>query len=1041
MPETTPSGEEEKIVQAVADPILNNPYVEPTQFWQYTSSGEPQLITSHRRPASYWFKTKRTGTEQLELFADEESDDLPLINLLREDVRRWRESGYRGASPVTKDLLNHWKDQTEPRRLFFCQLEAAETMIYLLELRLPDRSSRTGFKNFKVSDEDLQLMLKGEEPQAKELSSGMVRSLVDKPNDDDLLPLRRLGCKMATGSGKTVVMAMLISWAFCNRGRNPASSEFPNAVLICCPNLTVKKRLQVLRPDASTNYYDEFGIVPAKYRGFLNTGKVLVTNWHVFGKKSEHSEGGTTYKVVNKGEETNEAFTKGRLGDLFARLPILVFNDEGHHCWRSAPSEEEELTKEEKADLKEEERTARVWLDGLDRINNAGQLGEGTPCVLAAVDMSATPFYLKGSGYPEGLPFPWLVSDFGLVDAIESGIVKIPRIPVLDDTTTTDDAGRPDPKYFRLWKHVTDAIPRSERLANRPKPEAVFREAQGALQTLAGQWLQRFKLHEEAGENKQWIPPVMIVVCDNTEIAKVFFQEISGEREEEVVQPDGRTKKEIVYASDAALLTELANSETCRPTIQIDSKMLQKLKADDGASKDEAIEALRRIIDSVGKKGEPGEKVRCVVSVSMLTEGWDANNVTHILGVRAFGTQLLCEQVVGRGLRRMNYTPDPETGRLPAEYVDVYGIPFSIIPFKGRKVGDEAPEDKPKNHIHAVMEKADFEMRFPIVEGYVYGLKASGITCDVSQLSELDILHEPTEVFLEVTRGYKDVTEVTYSSDLVRHSRDEFFANVHFQTILFEIAKRIVDDLVEGATAASDKDRAILRLQAKHLLFPSVLRIVKEYVDTKVRFPHGVDRKELGLEKYVGLVRQRIRDGILPKATTADSPLLPVLNSYRPFLSTKDVDYVTVRGVVALTKSHLNAMVFRSKDEKEAADKLEAWDWVECFSPNDTKINFKVPYDYGPEQHLYEPDFMIKLQGGVTVLLEIKGTGGEIYGLDKDKVNAKNAAAKKWVSAVNNHGRLGKWAFAIARSTEELEEALKGHLPGGESSEHGEEVA
>ena len=1033
MPEQNQSDEDKKIVQAVADPIVNNPYEEPTQFWQYSKEGEPQLITSHRREASYWFKNKRTGTEQMELFAEEESDTLPLVNLLRKDVAKWRSSGYRGASPVTKDLLNHWKDQMEPRRLFFCQREAVETMVYLLEMRMtPGRSARTGYRNFEVSDEDIQLMLAGEEPLGNDLKSGMKRTLVDQPNDEDLMSLVRLGCKMATGSGKTVVMAMLISWAFCNRGKNPASLEFPNAVLVCCPNLTVKNRLQVLRPDSKDNYYDQFGLVPAKYRGFLNTGKVLVTNWHVFGKKNEHSEGGTTYQVVNKGEETNEAFAKGRLGDLFSRLPILVLNDEGHHCWREAPSEDDaKLTADEKADLKEEERTARIWLDGLDRINNAGAIGEGKKCIHATIDLSATPFYLKGSGYAEGLPFPWLVSDFGLVDAIESGIVKIPRIPVDDDVSSPDEAGRPDPKYFRLWKHINEKIPRAERLSNkRPKPEAVYREAESALKTLAGQWQQRFKLHAEAGENKQWIPPVLIVVCDNTEIANIFFKKISGEREEEIPQPNGRSKKETVYEPASSLLPELANSDNFRPTIQIDSKMLQKLKAADGESKDEAVEALRRIIDTVGQKGEPGENIRCVVSVSMLTEGWDANNVTHILGVRAFGTQLLCEQVVGRGLRRMNYTPDPETGKLPPEYVDVYGIPFSIIPFKGRKTNAEAPEDKPKNHVHAVSEKDEFAMRFPIVEGFVYGLKESGIKCDVDSLEKLDILHEPTEVFLEVTRGYKEGTETRLSADLVRHSREEFYDNVHFQTILFEIAKRIVDDLVAGATSASDDDRARLKLQAKHLLFPEVLTIVRQFVDKKVKFPYGlgIDKRELGLEKYVELTRQRIRDGILPKAADKDSPLVPVLNSYRPFLMTKDVDYVTTRNIIPLGKSHLNAMVYRSQDEVNAVKKLEEWDWVKCFSPNDTKINFKIPYDYGPQKHLYEPDFMVKLENDLIVLLEIKGTGGEIYGEDRDKVNAKNAAAKKWVEAVNNHGRLGRWAFDIARSEVELEEKLKAFL-------------
>jgi hypothetical protein len=265
--------------------------------------------------------------------------------------------------------------------------------------------------------------------------------LIDVPLDPGLLPLRRLGCKMATGSGKTVVMAMLVSWAFCNRGVNPSSRGYPNAVLVCCPNLTVKERLQVLRPDSPDNYYAAFDLVPVDLRPHLQGGKVLVENWHRFAPESEHKERDKSYAVVNKGPETPETLARRVLGDLYERLPIMVLNDEGHHCWRPAPAGTpipdegqpkkgkkamDGVTAEEKAALEDEADEARVWLQGLDWINNC--LGAGRPDISMAVDLSATPFSIKGSGYPEGQPFAWLVSDFGLVDAIESGIVKIPRL-------------------------------------------------------------------------------------------------------------------------------------------------------------------------------------------------------------------------------------------------------------------------------------------------------------------------------------------------------------------------------------------------------------------------------------------------------------------------------------------------------------------------------------------------------------------------------------------------------------------------------------
>jgi type III restriction enzyme len=330
------------------------------------------------------------------------------------------------------------------------------------------------------------------------------------------------------------------------------------------------------------------------------------------------------------------------------------------------------------------------------------------------------------------------VSDFGLVDAIESGIVKIPRLPVMDDTQRKDLAGRPDPKYFRLWHNITGPLKKSEKLpSGKPKPEVVYREAEGALTQIAGQWVERFKYMEEAKPNQENVPPVLIIVCDNTDIAEIFYRKLSGETESDVVTQEdideleaeddeencapkakgySKPKKRTVYGKGSVFPEYFSNTATAKRTIRIDTKLLAEAESEDKSkTKQQLAEELRQVIATVGKRGQPGELVRCVVSVSMLTEGWDANNVTHILGVRAFGSQLLCEQVVGRGLRRMNYDPDPETKLLPEEFVDVYGIPFSVIPFKGRPVDKATPEDKPKNHVCSLDDRAHMEIRFPVV--------------------------------------------------------------------------------------------------------------------------------------------------------------------------------------------------------------------------------------------------------------------------------------------------------------------------------------
>lgn len=646
-------------MQPVDRPILCNPYEEPRDHWIYDKETGAASRAGTRRPASYWYKTERTGSAQLTLtgLAEEERDDLPLVNALREDVRKWRDARYPGTTNVTRDLLRHWARTDRGRRLFFCQIEAVETIIYLQEIRFPGKVGIRG--NPKLGKEDLNRMLAGERPSFTNPGQDFFPRLVDPAQDASLAALRRIACKMATGSGKTVVMSMVVAWAFCNRGQNPATTLFPNGVLICCPNLTVRERLQMLRPERSDNYYEAFDIVPLKYRALLQSGKVLVTNWHRFAPESEHVEDGKSYAVVNKGPETPDTFARRVLEDLYDRLPIMVMNDEGHHCWRPAPADEE-LTSEERKALEEEALEARVWLDGLDRINNCTANPATKPGISICLDLSATPFYLKGSGYPEGRPFPWIVSDFGPVDAIESGIVKIPRLPVMDTT------GRPDPKYFKLWKAINENLEPGERLpgkSKRPKPEVVYREAEGALQQIAAQWKERFEQMRAATPGQEHVPPVLILVCDNTDIAEVFYRKISGETETETVTEadvaevlgeddegngngngaptaskqkpakSGKRKTTTGYGKGAIFPELFSNTPDVNRTIRIDTKLLAEAESDDPKKKrQDAAEELRQVVATVGKPGQPGEHVRCVVSVSMLTEGWDANNVTHILG-------------------------------------------------------------------------------------------------------------------------------------------------------------------------------------------------------------------------------------------------------------------------------------------------------------------------------------------------------------------------------------------------------------------------
>ncbi len=999
-------GQQPLPVQPVDRPILCSPYAEPAEHWVYTTEGDAVRMPG-RRPASYWYKTQRTAGGQMALIAEEEREELPLVNALRADVKRWRASGYEGATQVTKDLLRYWARPDRPRRLFFCQLEAAETVIFLNEIRLAGRKPRF---TPQFTDDHLD-------------------RLRDLPADPGMFPLTRLGLKMATGSGKTVVMAMLLAWSFCNRGQVSSDARFPSAALIVCPNLTIKERLQVLRPENPKNYYAEFDLIPAAMRPLLHRGKVLVTNWHLFAPESEHVEGGRSYTVVNKGPESPLAFAQRVLGDLADRGPILVLNDEGHHAWRPKPVENGELAagdKEVQAEIEE----ATVWINGLDTLNRAA----GIRC---CVDLSATPFYLGGTGYIEGAPFPWLVSDFGLVDAIESGIVKIPRLPVSDTT------GRPEPKYFRLWQHITEGLQPGERLpgrARKPKPDVVYLKAQPALLTLASQWVERFQYIEQATDEKDKTPPALIIVCDNTDIAEVFYRNISGESQVEVVEVEaevevedeaeeagerprtrkGKARTRTTYGQGRVFPEYFANREGFTPTIRIDSKLLAQAESGDPTvSRNDAAEQLRKIVATVGVKGEPGEQVRCVVSVAMLNEGWDAHNVTHVLGVRAFGSQLLCEQVVGRGLRRMDYTVDPRTGMLTEEYVDIYGVPFSLIPFKGRETKAPAPVDRPKNHVRALDERAAYEIRFPVVEGYAFALRRNVITADIGKMEPLRLEpeYEPTAVFVKPRVGYEiGAASLAGPGEFQQQDRQAYYASTHLQTIEFEIARQVVFALVgDGEHAPDPKSNPRLRLQSRHQLFPQVLRLVHAYIERKVDC-RGADPRELGQELYFQRVVGRMIAAIRPDDSQGEPPLMPILNRYKSTGTTAEVDFKTTRPCFGAQRSHINLVAADTATwEQSAAFRLEQAGMagaVKYYARNDG-LGFVIPYEYMGVSHHYEPDFLVRLANDVTLVLEIKG-------MFTDQDNAKHEAAKRWIAAVNNWGQLGRWAFHVNRDPQML---------------------
>lgn len=666
---------------------------------------------------------------------------------------------------------------------------------------------------------------------------------------------------------------------------------------------------------------------------------------------------------------------------------ILVINDEAHHAYRPAPIEENDakssqLTPEQ---IKEKEE-ATIWISGLDKINKARGI-----CM--CLDFSATPFYIQGSGYSEGSPLPWIVSDFGLVDAIESGITKIPQVPV------DSDSGRPTPEYFELWKWINEKLPATERATGKrkPKPESILREVDGALKQLAGEWKKKF---EEFQSNNSPVPPVMIVVCDNTNIAELVFEYISGERWVDYTDEKGRKRKRRVYGTGAIFPELLANSPEREVTIRIDTKLLSEAEErNDGTSKEDVAEALRRKVATVGKLGMPGQDVRCVVSVAMLTEGWDAQNVTQILGIRAFLSQLLCEQVVGRGLRRTNY----ETFEVP-EYADVYGIPFEVIPVKKKPKGTTS-EIKPTTLVKALPEREHLKIEFPRVEGFMYQVK-NKISADIASIEPL-MIHprtEPTETVVRARIGYQVGTaHLAGVGDPVHQSRKEFYESVRSQEIFYEIARRITLALL------GQKD---FKMQARQILFPQVLQIVRSYTAPiaeggRVEY-HQVDRREIGLEVYVQRITERLITAIRPDEKAGESALLPRLERFRPRGSTGEVLFRTAKPTKPTMKSHVSHVVLDTKRwESSVAFYLEQTDLVHSYVKND-HLDFTIDYQFAGSQHVYVPDFLVKLNNGRTIILEVKG-------YEDEQSRAKHEAAKRWCDAVSRWGQMGRWEFVVCR--------------------------
>jgi len=915
--------------------ILNSPYDEPAEWWNtVTPAGSAKRLFQRekgRRPAGY-VVASLPGRG----FDDPgRRVEIPLVNSIRPRVKAWREAGWPGATGVTRRLLRHWTDPETfgSRRLFFCQLEAAETLIWLTEA-----------------------------PAAEKVG-------IDVPSDGGDFP--RQCSKMATGSGKTLVMGMLIAWQVLNKVANPQDRRFSRHVLLVAPGVTVRSRLQVLKPSDPDNYYAAFDLVPAPQRERLRQGVVEVRNWQVL--QWESADKVRRKRSVDKrGARSDAAWLRDVLGDMAKARRILVINDEAHHAWRLPAGTK--IRGVSKGDVDE----ATKWVGGLDRIHR-------TRGILACYDFSATPFVPSGGQRDEEALFGWIVSDFGLDDAIESGLVKTPRVVVRDDALP--DARTFKSRLYHLYNdpEVKDDLNRKAASTD-PLPDLVL----NAYHLLACDWREAARSWKANGEQ---VPPAMITVANRTE-----------------------TAARVKHAFDSR---KVRVDELCDPerTLHIDSKVLAAAEAADepvGATNGnltagkrqtvkERAERLRQQVNTVGRRGEAGGQIQNVISVGMLSEGWDAKTVTHIMGLRAFTSQLLCEQVVGRGLRRSAYDLDPG-GLLRPEYVNVFGVPFSFLPHEAP--GDTGPPlpPTPTTTVEPVPEKAHCEIRWPNLVRIEHVLRPR-LELDIDDLEQLTLDASQTPMTADmapIVEGKPHLAQVA-SVNLEKLARE-----YRLQRIAFETA----GDIYEEFKAQWSGSREILLAQLVRLT-ERFVRSEKVAIAPDLFNADPLRRRlviALNMTKVVRHFSHAIR---FQNAETRE----PVFDWERPIRSTGDMaTWFTAKPCAHTDRSHINVCVYDSTWEASEAFTLDHNPAVEAWVKND-HLGFHVSYLYQGVVRAYRPDFLVRLRSGGMLVLEVKGR-------ERDRDRVKREALNEWIAAVNDHGGFGRWSSAVSRRPGEVHEIL-----------------
>ena len=939
--------------KALQSLIINSPFEVPAQHWEQAAAGKGLVLQEGRRAAGYELYDTRNNTRRVV--------PLEMVNQIRTRVDDWRAAGYIGVTSTSRQLLEHWQARGEwvpeetrwvggPRQnpFYFCQLEAIETLIWWVE----------GSAEFKQG--------------------------INVPGDGGAW--ERLCNKMATGSGKTALMGMIITWQTLNAISYPKDGRFSRAIFIVAPGLTVKSRLQTLYPGDEKNVYDQFNLCPNEtLRTRLNQAELLIENWHTLMplKAQERS-------VVRKGKESDEAFTRRVLGKLATYKDLVVINDAAHHAYRQRA--EMKVSKKDAEEFGIDLDEATRWIEGLDRIHK-------TRRIRRCFDLSATPFAPTGKTNTEAGLFEWVISDFGLNDAIEAGLVKTPRVVIRDDALANAKSYRS--KLYHLYREdeVKEDLNRKAK-AHEPLPDLV----QKAYALLAYDWSKAAEDWKAGGHD---IPPVMLTVCNRTETAaRVEFFFNSGDCLIQATHAPTRTLR-----VDSKVLEKAERGETVTKDKDYAVRLEEIVRASGlPADRVEALlelkqeEQLRELVDTVGKRGKAGQKLQNVTSVAMLSEGWDAANVTHIMGLRAFTSQLLCEQVIGRGLRRVAHDMD-ENGLFLPEYVNVFGVPLSIFQDTGEG-GEAPPPPKPSVRIEVEPNRNQYEIRWPNVLRIESVLKRE-LVMDWNKVEVLTLDPMQTPLTADVAPSLTSAQNLAMVSEIDLEKATEDF---RLQNLIFRAARKLY--LQSASSFGGDKQYLAVQL----------IRLVEQFLASdKLDIPslwHQDEKRRrllfaLNMDTVVAHVHRFVTEQNVEQ-------LAAVFDEARPIGSTAQMrPWLTTKPCQPTQHSQISHAVYDSVWEKAVVDLCEKQKFVAAWAKND-HLDFTVRYLWKGSTRNFVPDYLIRFANGKTLVLEVKGQ-------DSEQNKAKRAAMKTWVKAINEQSGFGQWCFDVVFDPAKIVDVISRH--------------